>query len=72
MKFITQGIGTPSDVAHFVLLGLSPTGPVSITNLDVGVTTVAFIGAERSVMGISAVRTNAGLTPIRTTLSLED
>lgn len=30
MEFITLGIGTPSDIPHFVLFGLSPTGPVAL------------------------------------------
>jgi len=28
-QIITLGIGTPSDIPHFVLFGLSPTGPVA-------------------------------------------
>lgn len=29
-QMITLGIGTPSDIPHFILVGLTPTGPVEV------------------------------------------
>ena len=28
-QIITLGIGTPADIPHFILVGLSPTGPLA-------------------------------------------
>ena len=33
-QVITLGIGTPADIPHFLLVGLSPTGPVAIEEAD--------------------------------------
>jgi hypothetical protein len=34
-EIITLGIGTPSDIPHLTLFGLSPTGPVAVVVVSV-------------------------------------
>lgn len=33
-QVITLGLGTPGDIPHFILFGLSPTGPVAVEPAD--------------------------------------
>lgn len=41
---ITLGLGTPADIPHFVLFGLSPTGPVAVVEFM----TATAVGASSS------------------------
>lgn len=54
---ITLGIGTPADIPHFTLFGLSPTGPVTIVDIDLCEATVMSLMPERSVESLMPVRT---------------
>jgi hypothetical protein len=53
---ISLGIGSPADIPHFILFGLSPTGPVSVEIADgeivyvaAGDRTIAVSASERTI-----------------------
>ena len=64
---ITKGIGTPADIAHFTLFGLSPTGVV------VAVTVVELTGTVSITRTLAAdvdvTRTLAGTVRVTRTLT---
>ncbi len=52
-QVITLGIGSPADIPHFVLFGLSPTGPVAVidfmrADLSARAPSASFTGAQPS------------------------
>jgi len=62
MNVITLGIGTPGGIPYFVLLGLSPSGPVVVPDLrgyvsvsDAGVTALAIQDAGVTLLAISDI-----------------
>lgn len=55
---ITLGIGTPSSVPVFLLVGLTPTGPVVITPLNF---------CDTATLSLVPLRATTSLVPVRRT-----
>lgn len=66
-QVITLGVGTPSDVARYVLVGLSPNA--SVVDLDLCTTTTASLMPVRTSARLSPVRSSASLMPVRSTVA---
>lgn len=56
-QVITLGIGTPADIPHFILVGLSPTGAVAIVDADPQVVTIRAAGRRVTLRPIGRVVT---------------
>lgn len=64
---ITLGIGTPSTLVEWMLVGLSPAGSVTA---DFGVTSVVSLAPRRTALSLATPRTVVSATPVRTAVSL--
>lgn len=64
---VSLGIGSPADIPHFTLFGLSPTGPVDIAQLDFCETTVVSLMPSRDVRSLMPDRSVESLMPTRKT-----
>lgn len=51
-RFVSLGIGAPADIPHFVLVGLSPTGPVAV--IDASPDVVIQIRPDDMVVRVNA------------------
>lgn len=65
MQVITLGLGTTGDIAHLVLVGLSPSGVVTAIDLDVCTMTVTSLMPLSDVRALRPFREVSGLMPSR-------
>ena len=64
---ITLGIGTPSDIAHLTLFGLSPAGVVPEVELRAADASLRVLGARNTTMIVSERQTVRRLPARNTT-----
>lgn len=63
-QLITLGIGTPSDVSHLILFGLSPTGVINVRPILLCTATAVSLMPLRTAQG--RIREVEALMPSRT------
>lgn len=67
-QVITLGIGTPADIPHLILFGLSPTGPVSAPIVSVG---LAYLSTDAATATLATDAPTAALGTDAATAALE-